>query len=466
MLYRYSEVFRSLLMLFDGVLVAACWLGAYGLRFHVGLPTPLGVPEFQSYLSLLLLIVPLWFVLYRSFGLYSPRRSGSIYAESFQLLRANALGVLALVAITFFLRSYFYSRGVIGIFALLSVSSVICVRALIRLGLQRMRRKGYNLRFVVVVGRGRLAEEVIDRIHSRPESGLKILGVFAEGHPPAGSRIRGVPVLGGYGALKPLLAERRVDQVILAMGRDEGTALEKVIRDLDDETANLIFVPDLMHIMTLNSSVDEIDGMPVISLRQTPLVGWAAVRKRSLDLAIAIPAFLISLPLQLAIAAAIGLSQGRPIFYRQERMGLDGRLFQIVKFRTMRRDAESTSGPVWATAGDPRQTRLGRWLRRLSLDELPQLWLVLRGQMSLVGPRPERPIFIEVFRREVPGYMLRHRIKAGMTGWAQVHGLRGDTSVHERVEHDLYYIQNWSISLDLRIVLKTIRHLLFERRGS
>jgi exopolysaccharide biosynthesis polyprenyl glycosylphosphotransferase len=189
----------------------------------------------------------------------------------------------------------------------------------------------------------------------------------------------------------------------------------------------------------------------------------AAVRKRAFDLAVASVALVGLAPILLAVALAVRLGSGRPVLYAQERMGLDGRLFRMLKFRTMRRDAEGETGPVWAQAGDPRRTRLGRWLRRTSLDELPQLWNVLRGDMSIVGPRPERPVFIEQFRREVPGYMLRHKVKAGMTGWAQVHGWRGDTSLHERIEHDIHYIQNWSLALDVRILFLTVAHVLFGR---
>jgi exopolysaccharide biosynthesis polyprenyl glycosylphosphotransferase len=194
----------------------------------------------------------------------------------------------------------------------------------------------------------------------------------------------------------------------------------------------------------------------VINLRESPLVGWAAIQKRAFDVVVSSLALVLAAPLLAAIALAIRLGSGSPVLYAQERMGLDGRVFRMLKFRTMVPDAEAETGPVWARVGDPRQTRIGNFLRGTSLDELPQLWNVLRGDMSLVGPRPERPVFIEQFRREVPGYMLRHTVKAGLTGWAQVHRWRGDTSLHERIEHDLYYIRNWSLGLDVRILLMTL----------
>lgn len=244
--------------------------------------------------------------------------------------------------------------------------------------------------------------------------------------------------------------------MILALGREESDALEKILAELDDEVVNVNLVPDLLHVMTLRSSVENLDGLPVINLRETPLVGWAAVAKRIFDVVVASVALVVVSPLLLLIGVAISATSGRPISFVQERMGLDGRVFRMFKFRSMVAGAEAVSGPVWTDPTDPRCTRLGRVLRRFSLDELPQLWNVITGDMSLVGPRPERPVFIEQFRSKIPGYMLRHKVKAGMTGWAQVHGWRGDTSIHERIEHDLYYIQQWSFWLDLRILFMTL----------
>lgn len=453
MLYRYSEVFRSLLAVADLMLVAAAWLGAYVLRFDTGLPAPLGRPAPEPYLYALAVILPLFLGLFRSHGLYEARRMDSPLSEAGAVIRATATGVLLLAAISFFERSFSYSRLVLALFAVLAPLGVISLRSSIRWLLRRARRRGFNLRFVLLVGSGPLAESVVARISGRPDAGLRLIGVVADG--ALGGAVAGAPVIGGYADLKSILRGQRVDQVIVALSRHESERFEKVAAELADEVVNVKVVPDLLHGFNLRSTVETLDGLPVIGLQESPLVGWAALAKRSFDILVSGLLLLLLSPLMGGIALAILATSGAPVLYRQRRMGHDGRVFEMLKFRSMRRDAE-TEGPGWTREDDPRRTRLGRWLRARSLDELPQLINVLRGDMSLVGPRPERPAYIESFRREIPGYMLRHKVRAGMTGWAQVHGWRGDTSIHERVEHDLYYIQKWSFWLDLRILFMTL----------
>jgi Undecaprenyl-phosphate glucose phosphotransferase len=400
------------------------------------------------------LIVPLWVLLFRSHGLYEPQRTGALLSEAGTVLRAAATGVVALVAISFFERSYSYSRGVVVLFGLLAPAGVIAFRTAGRFGLRSLRRRGRNLRFLLVVGAGRLAEEFIERIHRHREAGMRVLGVLAD---TGRSEVSGVPVIGGISQLKQALhGEHRIDQVVVALPQAEVAAIEKVFAALDDEVVSLKLIPDLLQVMTLRSSLESLDGLPIIGLRESPMLGWASVQKRVFDLVLSSAALVVASPFMALIAVAIRVSAGRPIFYSQRRTGLDGRVFRMFKFRSMHPDAEKETGPVFAEAHDARRTRLGAWLRRWNLDELPQLWNVVRGDMSLVGPRPERPVFIEEFRREIPGYMLRHKVRAGLTGWAQVQGWRGATSLHERVEHDIYYIQNWSVGLDIRILLMTL----------
>jgi exopolysaccharide biosynthesis polyprenyl glycosylphosphotransferase len=361
-----------------------------------------------------------------------------------------------LVAATFFLRSYYYSRGVVLIFYVLSALSVVGFRLSGRLVLRSMRRRGYNLRHLLVVGAGELAQRVIESVEEHRETGVQVVGVLSSEMGQRVDSVHGVPVLGSYEDVQNVIRHHGVQQVIIALPREDADQLEKVAASLEDEVVTVRMVPDLLHVMTLNCSVDDLDGLPMINLREGPLEGWAGFQKRLFDGGVSAAALVASAPFLALIALAVRATSGRPVLYAQDRVGLDGRVFRMLKFRTMVHGAEARTGPQWAGDRDPRRTRLGAFLRRASLDELPQLWNVLRGEMSLVGPRPERPFFIEQFRREIPGYMLRHKVKAGMTGWAQVHGWRGDTSLDERVEHDIYYIQNWSVGLDVWILLMTL----------
>lgn len=457
MLHRHGEVFRSVLMVADMVLVALCWAAAYLLRFYVFWDEPDGAwkPGMGEYAWPLLGIVPLVFWMFRSRGLYRPQRTASLLREAGLIVGGMTMAVVFVLAADAALRAW-HSRFVIGVFWGLGAFTLVASRVAGRGLLRAMRRRGYNLRYVLVVGAGDLAAEVIESIHGHPEAGLRILGCLSDDPSRQGKTIEGVRVLGPYAAVKEILRRRSVDEVVIALPREDAGQLEKILADLDDELVTVRLIPDLLHVMTLRSSVEELDGLPLINLRESPMVGWAAVQKRAFDVIVASLILLVTAPVLALAALAIWATSGRPILYAQERMGLDGRVFRMLKLRTMRPDAESETGPVWTVRDDPRRTRLGAWLRRTSIDELPQLWNVLRGDMSMVGPRPERPVFIERFRREIPGYMLRHKVRAGCTGWAQVHGWRGDTSLHERIEHDIYYIQNWSLALDLRIVLMTI----------
>jgi exopolysaccharide biosynthesis polyprenyl glycosylphosphotransferase len=453
MLRRQSEIYRSALLLGDALLVALSWIGAFWLRFHVGIPAPLGVPESEPYLVALALVVPVWLWVFRSRGLYAPRRTDSLLSELGAVFAAATTVVVLVVVASFFARSYFFSRGVILLFWLLSTSAVALFRLGARELLFALHRRGRHLSQVLVVGAGPLAEQLIDRVQQHPEAGLRVVGVLAS---DAGTpRVRGVPVLGDYARLRTAIAQSGARQVVLALPREDGHRLDALLDELDGELVDVRLVPDVMHVATLRSSVEDFDGLPVIGLQDSPLLGWAAIQKRLFDIGVSTLLLALFAPVLLVLAVLVRATSGRPVLYVQERMGLDGRLFRMVKFRTMVLDAES-EGPVWAREEDPRTTPIGNFLRRTGLDELPQLWNVLRGDMSLVGPRPERPIFIEQFRREVPGYMLRHKVKAGLTGWAQVHRWRGDTSLHERLEHDLYYIRNWSLGLDLRILVMTL----------
>ena len=440
----------------DAAAAALALIAAYALRFWSGLiPVPLGVPPLEPYLFLVLPLLPLHALALRVVGLYEYRHERTKADEAFIVVQGVSLATLLLAASTFFIRNFSYSRWVILFFWGLDVVSVYGVRLLIREIVRGLRRHGRFVRRALVVGGGPLGQEVVRRLRGHPEFGVRVVG-YLDDRWPAGERIEGKEVLGGYEAVTQALADHRVDQLFVALPMEAHHEMLKVLNAIEGELVDVKIVPDVLQFVTLRAAVEELEGLPVISLAQSPITGWSRIAKRAMDLVLSAIGLVVLAPLLALTALAIRLTSSGSVFYAQERMGLDGRSFAMYKFRSMTVDAEAESGPVWATTGDHRRTSLGRVLRRLSLDELPQLWNVLKGEMSLVGPRPERPFFVQQFKTMIPQYMLRHKVKSGMTGWAQVNGLRGNTSLEKRIEYDLYYVQNWSLALDVKILILTL----------
>ncbi len=342
---------------------------------------------------------------------------------------------------------YFWTINIVALWA---------NRRICRGVLRYLRKKGYNQRTVLIVGSGVLGQRVANVIRSHPEAGIQIVGFLTRRPLRPGTLIQEISVLGLYEDVAHLIKTRDIDQVIFALPLEDQPVLNELLQMVDEGICDVKIVPDLTPFKTLRGGAEMFEGLPFITLRDTPLYGWNRILKRSIDILFSALFLGLSAPLFPAIAFLIRLSSPGPIFYRQLRMGLDGKPFQMLKFRTMQADAEEETGPVWASPRDPRCTRLGAFLRRTSLDELPQLWNVLKGEMSIVGPRPERPEFVERFRSSVPRYMLRHKMKAGITGLAQINGWRGNTSLEERIKCDLEYIEKWSLALDLKIMWLTI----------
>jgi Undecaprenyl-phosphate glucose phosphotransferase len=458
MLKERHQLFAGIFIVADLAVLAAAWLGAYALRFSVQLvPASKGVPPLTNYLILLPLIFVVWGFVFRGAGLYAPMRGARPSHERRLVIRASSLAMLIFTAVSFlgFEKVYSLSRLTLVYFWLLGTVAVIAERALLREILREGRRRGYNLRHVLIVGDGDLARSVNARLLAHPEFGLKVRGFLTDDASRVGAFVGSTPVLATWNETPEIVSKGGIDQVIFALPFEAMPRLESLVHPLEDFAVDVKVVPDIERFVSIKSGIDELDGLPIIGLRAMPLAGWNRVLKRVIDLAVAAAALAFLAPVMALIALSVKLSSRGPVFFAQERMGIDGSVFRVWKFRTMRVDAEADTGPVWARRDDPRSTAVGGSLRRLSLDELPQLWNVLRGEMSLVGPRPERPVFIQEFRRHVPKYMLRHMVQAGMTGWAQVHGWRGDTSIERRIQYDLEYIQNWSLALDLRIILLT-----------
>ncbi len=414
------------------------------------------IPPWNQHLPLLVIILLVCGVVLNLAGFYRPRRLSSIPREIIDITKALTISILIFVFLAYFFKEYRYSRLTILYFWILSILLVSLSRFFSRSLLRTLRKKGYNLRYVLIIGEGELGQKLLQSLHTHSELGLKAIGFLSESREQVGQVIDGLRVIGTFGEVHEALRQGGIDQVYIALPFHQHEKIRHILASLKNELVDIKVVNDLYDFVRLRGGVDDLDGLPIINIQDTPLQGWGKILKRVLDIFLASIVMILLSPLMLIIAVLIKITSRGPIFYQQKRMGFDGEIFEMLKFRSMVVDAEKGTGSMWAKPDDPRRTPIGRILRKTSLDELPQLFNVLKGEMSLVGPRPERPELIEEFKHEVPKYMLRHKIKAGMTGWAQVNGWRGNTSLERRIEHDLYYIENWSISFDVRILFLTV----------
>ncbi len=457
MLKKHGQLFLTAIILFDSLAIAFSWLFAYYLHFKTSFgPAPRGgIPELEVYYFVLL---PIWIVFMfnaKLFRLYQPLRGKPVTIDFYNIARVTSLSTLILAAATFFYRSESFSRMVTVYFWVLVTFLMLTSHLLVRLLLREARRRGFNLRHVLIIGSGELGQAVAEKINLHPEFGMNIVGFLTSHVEKVGREIGGGKVLGIYSDIVRIIRTHGIDQLYIALPLEAHDRMEKVLANLGEETVDIKVVPDLLKFMNLQAGVEELDGLPIVNLTESPLYGWNLVVKRVSDIVLSVLAILLSAPVLLLVGVLIKLGSKGPIIFRQERVGLDGKEFEMLKFRSMRVGAEDKTGPVWANKDDDRKTRLGAFLRKTSVDELPQLFNVLKGDMSLVGPRPERSVFVEEFKKSVPQYMLRLKMKAGLTGWAQVNGWRGDTSLNKRIEFDLYYIKNWSFLFDLKIILMT-----------
>jgi len=455
MFARHRQLLSTAIFLIDGFLIAASWVGAYWIRFRLlDLPTPLGVPPLERYLWFGAVVTLAGLLILRSFRLYRSARTARLSQELWTLAQGIAI-LAALAALASYTLRGELARSVLFLFALLAAGSLMVGHVVIRMTLRALRRSGRNLRHVVIVGTGELAERVARKMQSESDYGLSVIGMVSASAMPDGTRVAGLPVLGSVADLPGVVERARAELVYVALSRTEHEAELDALDRLADSTAAVRLVPDLARAHTLNASVEDFDGTPVVLVTETPEQGWNGVLKRGFDLVVSAVGLVVLSPVLALLALWVKLDSPGPVLYAQDRVGVNGKRFRMLKFRTMRVDAEA-DGPGWSRPGDPRRTGAGVVLRRLSLDELPQLWNVLVGHMSLVGPRPEQPVFVDRFRASIPRYMLRHHVKSGITGWAQVNGLRGDTPLEQRIEYDLYYIEHWSMSFDLKILFLTV----------
>jgi Undecaprenyl-phosphate glucose phosphotransferase len=462
MLKRRSQILSVWFLVWDLILTACAWVAAYLVRFDLGwLPVRKDPPDFALCWHCLPLVLFLAAVAYHLTGQYVIHRLRRFREEVVCVLKGTALTSLLVLATIFFLRDPYESRGTMILFSLLVTAGILAARRCTWTAVRTLRSQGYNQTHCVIVGTGRVARNTARALRRASWMGFKNVG-FVEDQPTRWTS--DLDILGTTADLPALIARYRVSHVFIALPMSRYPDVRRAFDTLSQSLVEVHLVADVPHLAGLSLTTSNVDGLPVIGLRESPHFGLNVVVKRVMDVVLSLVALLLLSPLMVLIAVLVKLTSPGPIFYRQERCGLNGRVFPMLKFRSMRNDSEK-GGAGWTTRGDPRVTPLGAVLRKTSMDELPQFINVLLGDMSLVGPRPERPVYIGKFSKTIPSYMARHRVKAGITGWAQVHGWRGDTSLRKRLQFDLYYITHWTPWLDLRILWMTVLHGIFHRNA-
>jgi Undecaprenyl-phosphate glucose phosphotransferase len=453
-----QKVFSRLHVLMDGLITAASYILAYFFKFYIFTQDAKGadVLPIGDYFMLLVLIVPGYMMLYYLCSVYTSKRTVRLKFEVYGIVKANSIGIVVLIlALYLIVREINYSRFMLAMFYSFNVFLTGCYRKLLRKSLQSIRKKGYNIKHILLVGYSRAAEAYIDRILDCPRWGYAVCGIL-DNHVPRGTLYKDIKVLGSIGNLEFILPENKLDEIAITLSLKDYDHLEEIVDICEKSGVHTKFIPDYNSLIPTRPYTEDLMGLPVINIRYVPLTNTGNVMiKRAMDIIGSVMGILIASPLMLAAAALVKLTSPGPVVFKQERVGLHNRPFQMYKFRSMEPQPSGEEKKAWTVKGDLRVTGIGKVLRRTSIDELPQLLNVLKGDMSLVGPRPERPLFVEKFKEEIPRYMVKHQIRPGLTGWAQVNGYRGDTSILRRIDYDLYYIENWSIGFDIKIIFLT-----------
>ncbi len=458
-----SKLFHFLNLAADIMVLSGAFVAAYALRFS-GWPIPLrhDVPALILYLQALPIVIGVVLICFQYAGLYIQRRGISGVDEFPRIFKALTVAFLIVIGLSFFYRRVTYSRIVLFYAWGFSIVLTVLARSLLRRIQVRLRRRGVGISRLALVGMTETACFIADQVRRFPGLGYRLIGFVTDQKnaglpdqfPGPGREDR---ILGSLNDLSNIIRQAKIDEVVFALPPAAQARTAEALLTAQSTGAEFKIVSDLFGIITNPMTMEEISGIPVFALKEAPLSKpLSRILKRGLDMVCVVPAIILLSPLFLILGLAIKFSSAGPVFFRQERVGRGNKPFTIYKFRSMRQDAESATGPVWARKGDVRRTRIGRFLRKTSLDELPQIFNVLKGEMSLVGPRPERPHFVKQFEDTIPRYLDRHQVKAGITGWAQIHGLRGNTPVEERTKYDLWYVENWSLALDLKLLIQTL----------
>lgn len=448
--------FSRLHMLIDVFVIAASYALAWLIRFQgIFEHSAVQSKTVQEYMFMLIFIIPGYLLLYQAFDLYTPMRMQGRRLVLAGIVKANALGLLIIMFALYNFKELDYSRLTLVSFCVINIVLEWCVRMFIFYILRDMRKKGMNQKQVLLVGYSRAAEEYVDRILQNPQWGYVIRGILDD-NVPAGTTYKGVKVIGRIANLMIILPSSRLDEIAITLGLSEYYRLEEIVALCEKSGVHTKFIPDYNNIIPTKPYTEDILGLPVINIRYVPLTNTGnMVIKRAMDIVGSIFGIIITSPIMLISAILVKLSSPGPVIFKQERVGLHNKPFYMYKFRSMAMQTAAEEKKGWTVRNDPRVTGIGKVLRRTSIDELPQLFNILKGDMSLVGPRPERPQFVEKFKEEIPRYMVKHQVRPGLTGWAQVNGLRGDSSIKKRIEYDIYYIENWTIGFDIKIILMT-----------
>lgn len=454
-----QKYFNRLHVVLDAVIIVASYMLAWYLKFaspfsDIGLDV--GVLPTRTYFEMLYVIVPGYLILYYNFNLYTPKRATVHKYEILNIFQANTVGLVLLMAGWYLVSQIHFSRAMMAYFYVINIIAATLARSLIRYLLQYFREKGYNLKFILLVGYSRAAEEYINRINSNPQWGYVVRGILDDSV-PRGTLYKGVKVIGTIENLLYILPQSKLDEIAITLSLKDYDHLEHIVDMCEKSGVHTKFIPDYNSLFPSRPYTEDLMGLPVINIRYVPLtntLNWLA--KRAVDVVTSLVALVVFSPIMLAAAIAVKCTSRGPVIFKQERIGLHNRPFKMYKFRTMEVQKPSVEEKGWTTKDDQRVTKVGKFLRRTSIDEFPQFFNVLKGDMSVVGPRPERPQFVDKFKEEIPRYMVKHQVRPGLTGWAQINGYRGDTSIKRRIECDIFYIENWTMSFDIKIMFLTI----------
>jgi exopolysaccharide biosynthesis polyprenyl glycosylphosphotransferase len=463
---RNDFLIPTLAVIFDSAAIELSFLFSYWLRFETTflnfLPLTEDIPPLKAYIYGSFVIIPIWLMISNSQNMYGARRNVALTDELFSIVKIVTIGMLVVMSTAFFYRAFSYSRVVFGVLWFSSIVTIFTSRFILLQIEKALYAKGRELRNAVIIGCNDTANQIFKSLHNHPLLGYRLIGYFSDTPCSHLLPLTEAKHLGTLPQAPDKLVEERIELALISLENGEHPQLYKLLQECEGVNIEFLMVPDILEIMASPTKIEmrEIEGLPFIRIKGVPMTTWGRITKRIFDLFVSIILIILFSPLLILISLLIKLGSKGPVFYMQKRVGLDGKQFDMIKFRSMKVEAEQHTGPTWAKEEDPRRTKIGVFFRKTSLDELPQLFNVIKGDMSLVGPRPERPYFVEQFKTLVPKYLDRHRVKTGMTGWAQVNGLRGNTSLEERIKYDIYYIENWSLGFDIKILVKTLKVFL------